>query len=284
MYMPQNSNDETPQKALLTFAEFCTYLGIKKTKGREILTDPACPFRFRIGSRLYVNKDGIYHARFVTRFGKRVSFYDASLSELKKQYKEAMRQDAARVNVTREFTLDEWYKQWMDIYNYQIRDNSKRQYAQVYEKHISPVLGRRHITQITTLDVTALIKDLDKRGYQYETRNKVRILLIDMFNKAMLDDFVMKNPARGVRVEQRKKKNPRALTPDEQTDFFDACKGTFYDELFTVAVLTGLRPGELCALRWQDIDLKNRAIHVTRTLVYQEFPGDEGKGFHIDPP
>ena len=54
--MSQNLNDEAPQKALLTFAEFCTYLGIKKTKGREILADPACPFRFRIGNRLYVNK------------------------------------------------------------------------------------------------------------------------------------------------------------------------------------------------------------------------------------
>ena len=46
----------TEQKALLNLSEFCAYLGIGKTKAREILNSPSCDFSFRIGNRLYANK------------------------------------------------------------------------------------------------------------------------------------------------------------------------------------------------------------------------------------
>lgn len=237
-----------------------------------------------IGKGFVQRKDGNYCARFVNRFGKRESLYHANLAELKRLYKAAIKKDISHENVKCEFTLDEWYQKWMSIYKYQIRDNSKRHYDQVYTKHIKPILGRKPLNKIASLDIVALINRLDQQGYQFETKNKVRILLLDMFNKALIDDFVLKNPARGIKVERDERKDRRVLSREEQIDFFDACKGTFYDELFTVAVLTGLRPGELCALRWQDIDLKKRVISVTRTLVYQKFPDDHHKEFHIDPP
>jgi integrase len=51
-----------------------------------------------------------------------------------------------------------------------------------------------------------------------------------------------------------------------------------------VAVSTGLRPGEVCALTLKDIDFKESLIHVNKTLVYQTFEGDEKKTFHFDNP
>lgn len=45
-------------------------------------------------------------------------------------------------------------------------------------------------------------------------------------------------------------------------------KGTFYENLFILALETGLRVGELSALQWEDIDLKNKVIHVRHTLCY----------------
>ena len=56
------------------------------------------------------------------------------------------------------------------------------------------------------------------------------------------------------------------------------------NNLFVVAVNTGLRPGEICALRWDDIDLDRKEISVERTLLYQKLEEDEQKEFHFDPP
>ncbi|MBQ8585541.1 MAG: site-specific integrase, partial [Butyricicoccus sp.] len=140
------------------------------------------------------------------------------------------------------------------------------------------------LVSITNADITRLINELKKKGYQYETKNKVKVMLVDMFSRALLNKLASDNPAKSVRVFKDKRVERRVLTQEEQTDFFDTCRGTFYDELFTVAILTGLRPGELCALRWRDIDLKHKCLRVERTLIYQKFEGEERKTFHAGPP
>lgn len=66
--------------------------------------------------------------------------------------------------------------------------------------------------------------------------------------------------------------------------FFECSKGTFYDNLFVVAVSTGLRPGEVCALTLKDVDFKDSLIRVNKTLVYQTFEGEEKKSYHFDNP
>ena len=84
-------------------------------------------------------------------------------------------------------------------------------------------------------------------------KNKVRILLLDMFDKAVLDNVAIKNPVRKIKVVRDEEKEPRVLSSQEQSEFFDTCKGTFYDNLFTVGVTSGLQPGELYALMPDDL-------------------------------
>lgn len=47
---------QQPEKALLNIEEFCTYLGIGKTKARELLKDPSTTFTIKIGNRYYANR------------------------------------------------------------------------------------------------------------------------------------------------------------------------------------------------------------------------------------
>lgn len=238
-----------------------------------------------LGTGLRQRADGTYSARYTNRFGERKELYGKNLSELKMRLNKAIYDDANRVPEENKFTLSQWYKKWIEIHKYQvIRNNTKTYYNQIFTKHIEPTLGKKKLQDITQLDIKSLLKELDKKGYQYETKNKVRILLLDMFDKAMVDDYVQKNPCKGVKVLRDEKKDLRVLTREEQTEFFECSKGTFYDNLFVVAITTGLRQGELCALAWDDIDLKRKEISVTKTLLYQKLEGDSKKEFHINPP
>ena len=54
--MPMGKNEKQEDKALLNVAELCAYLGIGKTKARELLTNPQNKFTVRIGNRLYAHK------------------------------------------------------------------------------------------------------------------------------------------------------------------------------------------------------------------------------------
>lgn len=238
-----------------------------------------------LGSGIIQKKDGRYEARYVDRFGKRKSISGRDLKDIKIRLNEAIYENENEINIKDNITLNDWYKKWINIYKYNvIRNNTKRIYDQVYYKHISPHLGNLNLKDITQLKIRELIKELDSQGYQYETKNKVKILLIDMFNKAIIDEFLKKNPAKGISIRREEKKEIQVLSVENQVAFFDCCKGTFYDNFFIVAISTGMRIGEIASLRWEDIDIDNKMIHVRRTLVYQKYDGDAGKTFHFELP
>ncbi len=239
-----------------------------------------------LGKGLRQKANGVYSARYVDRFGNRKEIYDRSLAELKRKLNTALYDDAKGNNVEDDsVTLSQWFKSWIEIHKYKvIRDNTKMHYTQLYTKHIEPFLGKKKLKDITQLNIKALLKELDQKGYHYETKNKVRIMLLDMFDKAMVDNYVLKNPCKGIRLARDEKKDMRVFSREEQAEFFECSKGTFYDNLFVVAVSTGLRQGEICALTWDDIDFEKKEISVTKTLLYQKLEGDTQKEFHLNPP
>ena len=183
-------------------------------------------------------------------------------------------------------TLRQWYQTWMYTYKEGlIKANTKMRYMTMFEKHINPTLGNKPLSKITKVQCVQLIKHLKEKGLGWESQNSVRIMLVDMFNRALEDDYILKSPMKGVKLATNKPDSePKVLTFDEQADFFECCAGTWYDNAFTVAVNTGLRPGELFALTWDDIDLEKKEITVDKTLLYCKLDGDEKKTFHIDDP
>lgn len=238
-----------------------------------------------LGQGIIQKKDGRYEARYVNRFGKRTSVSGRNLKEVRKKYNEAIYENDKELNLREDMKLDEWYSQWMNVYKIDvIRNNTRTRYKSIYQKHISPYLGNYKLRDIKQIDIKRLINDMDKNNYHYETKNAVRILLVDIFNKAINNEYLMKNPAKGITVKRDEEKDIRVLSVEEQTIFFDSCKGTFYDNLYVVAVSTGMRIGELVALRWSDIDLDKKVIHITRTLVYQKYDTDTKKQFHFELP
>lgn len=231
-------------------------------------------------------KNGQYYARFENRFGTRQTIYSVDLQELRDKYNTAVYENKKNMNVVNDgTTLDDFFELWIKVYKYKlIRENTRQGYKKVYRKHISDVLGKRTLLEITSLMIRALLNNLDKQGYAYETKNRVRVMLLDMFDKALMDNYVNRNPVKGIKLIRDEKKEIRVLTKEEQIAFFECAAGTFYYNLFVTAVETGLRPGELYALTPEDVDFEKKEIRVNKTLVYQQFEGDKGKTYHLGPP
>jgi integrase len=238
-----------------------------------------------LGTGFSQRKDGLYQARYKDRFGKTKTIYNRKLSDLKKEYSIAIAENVNFTSIVQEISLDNWFKQWVDIYKEKsVRPNTLREYTHIYNKNISPFMGNRKINSIVKSDIQWLIDKAYEDHYKYERQNKIKVILSDMFERALEDDLISKNPCNGVIIRTEKQVKAKSLTLEEQSIFFDFCKNTFYDNLFNVAVNTGLRPGELFALTKDDIDLKNGFIDVNKTLVYQKYLTDERKTFHIEPP
>lgn len=240
-----------------------------------------------LGKGISQRKNGGYEGRFINRFGKRQSVYGKTLKEVKNNLALAKAEDLNKKNVVDStLTLENWFEKWMRVYKIPVvRSNTIRQYRYIYEHNINPYIGRTKLMDVTKFMVTDLLNILKDKGYQWESLNKVKMLLTDMFERAIEDEFAIRNPAKGARNPRNKPQNQiKALSQDDQDSFFQCSSGTFYDNLFRVAINTGLRPGELFALTEDDIDFKSSEIRVTKTLLYQKLEGDEKKTFHVESP
>ena len=211
--------------------------------------------------------------------------YNRNLTDLRKELALAIADNQNFLSVRDNITLDSWFSRWIDIYKKKsVRPNTLREYTHIYNKNISPYLGRRNINSLVKSDIQILIDKAADSNYKYERQNKIKCILSDMFSRAIEDELMVKNPAKGVKLRADKELKAFALTVEQQADFLEASRGTFYDNLFNVAVNTGLRPGELFALTLDDIHFDERYIDVNKTLVYQKYLDDDCKTFHIEPP
>lgn len=238
-----------------------------------------------LGTGITQRKDGVYQGRYVDKWGKRKTIYNTSIRELKKDLAEKIAGNINFTSIRQEIALDDWFKRWMEVYkDKSIRPNTKREYTHIYNKNISPYLGGRKINSLVKSDIQQLIDIAYDSKYKYERQSKIKVILTDMLERALEDDLIIKNPVKGVKLRSDKEIKAKALTLSEQETFFEYCKNTFYDNLFNIAVNTGLRPGELFALTLGDIDFEENTINVDKTLVYQQYLTDTRKEFHLEPP
>lgn len=238
-----------------------------------------------LGVGLSQRKDGVYQGRYKDRFNKIKYIYGTKLSEVKKELAVAIAENVQFTSIRDDIKLDDWFKRWVEVYKKKsVRPNTLREYTHIYNKNISPILGNHNINSFVKSDIQQLIDKIADDNYKYERQSKIKVILNDMFSRAIEDDLMIKNPAKGVKLRADKELKAFTLTTKQQIEFLEASKGTFYDNLYNVALNTGLRPGELFALTLDDIHFDEGYIDVNKTLVYQKYLDDTCKTFHIEPP
>lgn len=129
-------------------------------------------------------------------------------------------------------------------------------------------LGRAKIQEVTSTEIQNFIDS--KKEYANSSIDKFFQLLQNIFKEAIKRDYIIKNPM--VRVEKivsdKEDKKIEAFTIDEQKDFLNALKGEgIYCNIFTIAIFTGMRIGEILALKTDDIDFQNKMINIKRSLT-----------------
>ena len=222
-------------------------------------------------------KDGRYHYAYTNIAGKRCYLYADTLQELRK--KESELQIATWQGATQSessVTLNFMYDRVMAL-KIGIKESTLTSYLQSYNNHVRDEFGNQLIKNISHSDVMAF--------YSYLIRNKklgiktiqhVHSQVYSAFKLALQDGIIYRNPAEEAfeklrRVAGSYERKIRALTIDEQKAFLDFLEGhptwNRYHSIFTVMLGTGLRVGELCGLRWRDVDIEKRVIDVNHNLV-----------------
>ncbi len=128
-------------------------------------------------------------------------------------------------------------------------------------------LGRMKLTDIRRYHVSEFVADQIKAGRGTVTVRRLVTLLGTIFASAVKDELISTNPARDVDRPKLDRELVDPWEPDEVRTFLDRCAQHRLGALFEVAILTGLRRGEITGLHWSDVDLVTRKITVRRNRV-----------------
>ena len=133
--------------------------------------------------------------------------------------------------------------------------------------HIRPVLGKVKLKNLTPAHVRGLYREKLDAGLSPRSVQYVHVTLHKALKQAIADGLIPRNATEAVKPPQVSREKMRPLTAEQVKVLFEAAKGDRLEALYVLAVTTGLRQGELLALKWDDIDLEVGTLQVRHTLT-----------------
>lgn len=139
-----------------------------------------------------------------------------------------------------------------------------RGYVCILNKHVIPIFGKRKIDSLKASELTLWQNELLKT-HSNRTVINVRKIFNGIFEDALRDEIITKNPFLMLKAPSDIAKNENM--PFTKDEIFQILKASPLKirAFFAIGFFTGMRTGEITALKWSDIDFENRTIHVRRT-------------------
>ena len=228
--------------------------GTPRWEGRFSVKDPQRP-----GHRIWIQRGADEHGRPFT------SKTDAERwvkVEQARYIEGKMTPDGRKAGVTFAQAADEWLR-YVE-HDRGVKPTTLREYRSAIEHHLKPAF-RGDLREITPQRVEAWYRSLPQSG---RTRNKLLTNLHGVFERARRCYGLAANPT--VDVERARQPNSGDLvvfSPDEVRALVAAAASEQDAALYLTAAFTGLRRGELIALRWRDVDQPNATIRVRASFA-----------------
>jgi len=163
-------------------------------------------------------------------------------------------------------TLAEFSLRWQEARYPEWSPNTRHGYDTCLQNYILPKLGRRQLAAITREDIQAWKATLLKK-YAPATVELGLACLRLLFASAVEWKYLRANPVVGVRRPPRRRKEIRAITPEQLRQLLRATDDPQWRGLILMAATGGLRIGEIVASRWRFLDLTSRTYFIRETLV-----------------
>jgi integrase len=174
-------------------------------------------------------------------------------------------------------TVAQYMAEWLEgTAKGEVRASTYIDYESVARNHVNPAIGGVQLTKLTPIHVRSMVANLEKAGVSKRMQQKAYAVLHRALADAVKMGMLPKNVCSAATKPKVEKKSFRVLSPEEVHRFLEVAKGDRLYALYVLAIATGLRQGELFALRWEDIDLKTHRLSVTHTM--QELKGEHKLG------
>lgn len=231
-------------------------------------------------------KDGRWEGRYTAGYdpvtGKRIikNVLGKTQAEVKEKLKQALELSQQTDVVKAEsYTVGSWLDTWYEVYaKPNIRLATAERYRLMIETYTKPRIGQIPLNKLTPLDLQRLYKELMESGRQQESKSKgkglssttvrsLHLMLHCAFKQAVKERLISCNPTEDCTAPKAQKIEMKILPPEHINAYLKAAEKHNALPMFYLELVSGLRKGELVALRWDDLDTATNTISVSKQYV-----------------
>ena len=226
--------------------------------------------------------EGRYTAGYDPATGKRIikNVLGKTQAEVKEKLKQAI-EDSQKVDVARNraLTVGQWVTLWFENYaKPSIRESTSEYYRNYIEKHIVPRIGKIKLKKLTTLDIQKFYnktresgrvqryEGMEDRSLSNKTIRGLHAMLRQCLEQAVQERLIPINPAAGCKLPPKEKKEMQIIPPEKLGAYLRAAEDYGVLPMFYLELITGLRRGELLALLWTDLNIKEKCLTVSKSV------------------
>jgi integrase len=163
--------------------------------------------------------------------------------------------------------FDQWFEQVVENrYSYKTVGN----YKGIIAFDVRPLIGHVMLSDLQPSHLQRIFSAITARGVCSNTRRRLYSVISNALDCAVAWETLEMNPLARVEMPRREVKEMRSMSQQEVRSFLEITDTGIHAEYFRTAVVTGMGPGELAGLRWQDIDFEHETIAVQRSLVWKD--------------
>ena len=181
--------------------------------------------------------------------------------------------DSGTYTAPSKMTVSQWLDIWTGEYLGGVKPSTLTSYKAAVKNHLKPQLGAIKLEALTAHTVQSFYNSLSNAEngsapLSPKTVKNLHGILHRALQQAVANGYIRFNPADACILPRAVRKELQPLDEEQITSFLKAIKGNPYEDLYILALFTGMREGEVHGLLWDCIDLKKGTLLVNKQLQY----------------
>lgn len=166
--------------------------------------------------------------------------------------------------------LDDYLASWLNSKRHDLKPSTMAGYVGIVSRYVTPTIGQTPLVDLRPVDIISVYNKMRDRGLTARTVRTLHVLLVAALKDAVAHGTLRSSPMQGVKAPRVVKRKMPVLTMDELRTLLDYARDHTDAATYVaihLAATSGMRRGEVCGLRWEDVSLDRAEVTVARTRV-----------------